>query len=413
MRLKRILVVSQVYPPDPASVGQHIADAAEALVLRGWEVTVLTANRGYDDPGIRYVSELNRNGVRVIRLPLSSLGKKTILHRVIGQLSFCIQAILRGLFFSKLDASFVTTSPPMGSIVAVVLGVFRQIAIHFWVMDINPDQAIVSGKVGRRSVGVWAMNWLNRCILKRANLILVLDRFMMETMRKKFPLAGNKFKLLPPWPMEGHLRRIEHADNPFRKEHGLEGKFVVMYSGNHSPVHPLDTVLQAALRLQDESRLQFLFVGGGLGKRDVEQVISEQRPMNIRSLPYQPLDRIQYSLSAADLHIVSIGDPMVGLIHPCKFYGAMALSKPFVLIGQRESHIGDVLAQYECGWQFKHGDVDGLVNLLLKLVNASDEDLEVFGARGRSSVEDMFGKERLCNELCEVIELETFTNRND
>jgi hypothetical protein len=45
----------------------------------------------------------------------------------------------------------------------------------------------------------------------------------------------------------------------FRKTHGLEGKFVVMYSGNHSPCHPLDTLLDAALESTRASEREFLF----------------------------------------------------------------------------------------------------------------------------------------------------------
>ena len=57
-----LLVISQVYPPDPAAVGQHLADAAEAMVRRGWRVVVYTAGRGYDDPSIRYPAREMRAG---------------------------------------------------------------------------------------------------------------------------------------------------------------------------------------------------------------------------------------------------------------------------------------------------------------------------------------------------------------
>ena len=47
---KRLLLVTQVYVPDPAAVGQYMADAAEEMVRQGWDVTVLTSGNGYDDP---------------------------------------------------------------------------------------------------------------------------------------------------------------------------------------------------------------------------------------------------------------------------------------------------------------------------------------------------------------------------
>ena len=80
-----ILVISQVYPPDPTSVGQHMHDAARGLAARGYAVRVLTSARGYDNPSVKYQPRELKDGVDIIRLPLSSLGKRTILHRLLGQ----------------------------------------------------------------------------------------------------------------------------------------------------------------------------------------------------------------------------------------------------------------------------------------------------------------------------------------
>ncbi len=397
--MKTLLLISQVYVPDPASVGQHMADAAEAMAARGWRVRVFTANRGYDNPAERFPDREMLNGVDVCRLPLSSLGKKTILHRLAGQLSFCLQAMVRGLFMPGLDCIFVTTSPPMGSIVGWVVGLLRpKVKVKFWVMDINPDQAVALGKASPTSFPVRAFDWLNRRILARASDIIVLDRFMGKTMEDKKPASAPKMHLMPPWPMEGHLERIEHADNPFRKEHGLDGKFVIMYSGNHSVAHPLDTILDAALRMQDDDRVVFLFIGGGLGKQRVEEVIREHQPTNIRSLPYQPLDAIKYSLSAADVHLVSMGPEMVGIVHPCKFYGAMSLAKPILLLGPEECHVADVLQRYDCGWAVRHGDVDGAEKQLREMASLSVDELDKVGAQGRAAIEEGLSKAILCDK---------------
>src|SRR4051812_37681033 len=93
-----ILIFSQVFVPDPASVGQHIADVAFELVRRGYKVRVYTANRGYDDPSVRYPKHEILNGVDVRRMPFSSFGKKSIFTRVLGTASFMFQAVFRGLF---------------------------------------------------------------------------------------------------------------------------------------------------------------------------------------------------------------------------------------------------------------------------------------------------------------------------
>jgi len=80
-----ILIFSQVFIPDPASVGQHIADVAFELVRRGYRVRVYTSRRGYDDPTQKYPKREFINGVDVRRLPFSSFGKKSTFTRILAR----------------------------------------------------------------------------------------------------------------------------------------------------------------------------------------------------------------------------------------------------------------------------------------------------------------------------------------
>src|SRR5690606_16449634 len=268
-RKPTMLLLSQAYPPDPASVGQHMADAAEEMVRRGWRVIVLTSARGYNDPSIRYPRRESRAGVEVVRLPLSSFGKRSFGLRALAAGLYMAQTIVRGLFVGRIDALLVSTAPPMCIIAALVIGVFRRTSIKFWVMDINPDQLVALGAVRPGSLPVKAMDAVNRMILRRADDVIALDRFMADTMMSKLDVR-QKLHVMPPWPHEDHLEPVEHADNPFRREHKLEDRFVFMYSGNHGVALPLDTFLRAAIRFKDDPRAMFVFIGDGLRKKEVE-----------------------------------------------------------------------------------------------------------------------------------------------
>lgn len=398
-RRRTLLIISQVYVPDPASVGQHMADVAAAMVRRGYRVVVLTSARGYDDPSVRYPRREVRDGVEVVRLPAASFGKRSILVRLVGGLSFVLQVVARSFGIRHIDAILVSTSPPLASLSALAISYLRDAAISYWVMDLNPDQAIALGAVKRNSLGVWAFDWLNRRILGRAQSIIVLDRFMAEKVAAKRDVDA-KLSIIAPWAHEEHLGEVPRNENPFLLEHGLNDKFVVMYSGNHSPANPLRTVLQAAVRLQDDSRLAFVFVGGGSGKKEVEETEST----NVRSLPYQPLEQLRYSLAAADVHLVTLGTAMVGIIHPCKVYGAMAASRPIAFVGPEESHVTDILRGDQIGWSVLHGDVDGAVKLFRRLAAMDATQLAERGARARELVIKGFGKRVLCERMCDIVE---------
>ena len=401
-RARTLLLVSQVYVPDPASVGQHLADLAAEVVRRGYRVLVLTSARGYDDPSARFAPRETLDGVEVRRLPLSSTGKGSIVARLVGQALFLAQATARGMFTRDLAAVLVSTSPPMAAMAALAIAGVRRVPIVYWAMDINPDQVVSLGLARQGSPWVRLFEALNRRILSRARAVITLDRFMAARLNRKMDVSG-KLEVFPPWPHEDHIEAVEHANNPFRERHGLAGKFVVMYSGNHGPTNPFDTVLEAAKRLAHRPDIVFAFVGGGIGKRSVDRVVAGGAA-NVVSLPYQPLAELRYSLSAADVHLVTVGGGTVGIVHPCKVYGAMAAARPILYLGPRPSHVTDLLDLDDMGWHVEHGDVDGAVDAVLGMAGTDPKRLADMGARARKAIDTRFGKAILCARFADIVE---------
>ncbi len=415
----RILIISQVFPPDPAAVGQYFDEAAQALIKKGARVEVLTANRGYDDPSAIFPAKEERGGVLIRRLPYSSFGKGGMLVRLAGQLSFIVQSFLRALFSRGLNDLLVSTSPPMCGVVAVVVGWLRpSLRIHYWLMDLNPDQAVALKAFGARHPLVYCMRWLNRRILKRSKTVIALDRFMKDRFLRQAMdgalsagVDADKVTVLPPWPMGQHMGTISHSENWFREQNGWTDRLVVMFSGNHSWVHPLTTVLDAAERLKDDSRFAFVFIGGGKGKAEVdERIHALNGATNLGlngalfvSMPYQDLDVIPYSLSAADVHLVSLGSLMNGIVHPCKIYGALAVGRPILALGPKESYLGDILSGGKVGWSVEHDAVDEMVAVLKQLVALSVSEREEMGQRARVLVEEQYSRDMLLSQFVDLI----------
>src|ERR1019366_2324522 len=111
----------------------------------------------------------------------------------------------------------------------------------------------------------------------------------------------------------------------------------------------------------------FCFVGGGsewrkIKEKDLSTIHSQHS--NLRCLPYQPLDQLAGSLSAADLHVVVMGDPFVGLVHPCKIYNILTVAAPVLYIGPHPSHLSELLDGIDHGYPCTsagHGEVDRVV----------------------------------------------------
>jgi colanic acid biosynthesis glycosyl transferase WcaI len=399
---KTLLVMCQVYAPDPAAVGQQVTSAAEEMARRGWRVVVYTAARGYEDPSQRYTWRETRNGVDVRRLPLSSFGKNSIARRLLAQSLFMAQAVLRGLCTRNLRLVLVSTSPPFAGYGGAVVSWLRRKPLVWWVMDLNPDQMVAAGKLAQRSLAVRIFEWLNRATLARAKAVVTLDRFMMQRLAAKMP-GARAMSIVPPWPHDDHGQRRPLHPNAFRATHGLADAFVVMYSGNHAIQHPLDTLLEAARAFEHDPRIVFAFVGGGAGKAEVDRRIAAGAA-NLRSFSFQPLSRIADSLSAADLHVVSMGNDVVGIVHPCKIYGAMAVGRPILFFGPPQSHAGEILAAHHCGRVVAHGDVAAAVAAIRKFVATPPEERERLGHVAAAAVASQYAQHLLRGRFCDILE---------
>jgi hypothetical protein len=196
-----------------------------------------------------------------------------------------------------------------------------------------------------------------------------------------------------PWAHDDAVRYDVTARETFRLEHRVSDKFVVMYSGNHSPCHPLDTLMHAALAVREDARLHFMFIGGGSEHGKVKLFASEHGLANVTCLPYQPLSQLSGSLSAADLHVVAMGEPFVGMVHPCKVYNILTLGLPWLALAPAECHLGDLAAklnEVRYARHVAHGDLE---RMKLTLREAADigallpsEELRALGSAFSMSV---------------------------
>ncbi len=363
------LFLNQTFHPDVMATGQYLTDVALRLVERGHQVTVVTSRRAYDQPETQFPKQETWRGIRVNRVGSTGFGKGAKWRRAADFASFLALASLRLARLPRPDVVVALTSPPLISLLGAGLARLRHSRFFYWVMDFNPDEAIAAGWLRPNSLTAKVLDWVSRFSLRRAHKIIALDRFMRERIVAK-GIAPAKVLVIPPWSHDTEVTFDADGRERFRKAHGLDGKFVVMYSGNHSPCHPLDTLLAAAERLKEDNSIVFCFVGGGSEYKRVKRWAEEGKLTQVVCLPYQPLSQVSSSLSAADLQVVVMGDPFVGLVHPCKIYNVLIVAAPVLYIGPRPSHLSEMLdaleGEYPCA-SVAHGDVDRVVEQIQRL----------------------------------------------
>jgi glycosyltransferase involved in cell wall biosynthesis len=353
----RVLLLNQTFYPDVAATAQHAADLAEGLAEAGHDVTAVASRRAYDAPSRLFPAWERWRDVGILRVPSTALGKSARWRRAIDFASFLLACMVRLAMLPRFDVVIAMTSPPLIGVLAALFVRLKGGALVSWIMDLNPDEAIAAGALRRESLVAHALARLLRFSLEASSGVVVLDRFMRERVVAK-GVSEERVAILPPWSHSSVVHYDERGRERFRAAHGLADKFVVMYSGNHSPCHPLDTVLEAARVMRDDTGVAFVFIGGGSEFRKV----ADSGLGNVVCLPYQPLETLAGSLSAADLHVVVMGEQFVGIVHPCKIYNVLAVGSPCLYIGPRPSHVTELAADsiYCAG----HGDVAGVSDII-------------------------------------------------
>ena len=214
---KTILIVTQVFVPDPASVGQHMADVALELARRGnatgkYTIRVYASARGFENPSTIYPRRQTLGHADIRRFPFASFGKKSMPLRILGTAVFMIQAFFAALFTPRLAGIFFSTSPPLIGLPMSIAAIIRRVPTVYWAMDLNPDQLLALGKIKPNGVVCHLLESVNRFILHRSTLIVALDRFMADRLAAR-NIPRSKIAHHPPLATRGQ--------NPIRNPHGI------------------------------------------------------------------------------------------------------------------------------------------------------------------------------------------------
>lgn len=400
----KILFITQVFYPDTVSVSQHLWDLAEYLQKNGHEISVFTSKYPYEEKNTKYPDFEVINGVEIYRIGQTKLGKGNPFFRIIDFFTFSFNIGVKLLFVkkNKFDVILGTTVPPLLSFLGVVISKFNKIPFYYWVMDLQPELSIASHLIKKDSLTAKFFTIIGNYSIKKSKKIVSLDKFMTDYLIGR-GAKKNDIYTIPVWPVIDMIYEGKRNENPFRIENDFGDKIVIMYSGNHAYVHPLDTLLNVAKLLSNDKRFLFVFVGGGVRKKDVSDFKVKNKLQNIIQLPFQPRENIHNSLGASDVQVVIMGDNQVGFTHPNKIYGAMFVGKPILYIGPKLSHVTEIISDLNGNIIADHNDENTILNGLLEFSNLNDSQKGEIGLNNLKYVKDNFSPMILKNKMLEAI----------
>lgn len=392
---RRILFINQYYWPDHASTAQHLTDLAESMAERGYECHVL-CSRGCYQPGEPKPPAFEvREGVRIHRLPATSLGRRGTWARMTDYLSFYAGAVIKALLLPRFDAVVTLTTPPIIGLIGTLLKAIKGTPHAYWSMDLHPDASLALGRMSPTHPAVRMFSWLSGLVYRHADRVVVLGPYMADRIALKW-VDVDRIETIPVWSRREQIYPIPRAANSMRKSLDLEDAFIAMYSGNLGLAHSFEEFLSAARGLRDRRDIVFLFVGGGPRLAEVKAAQERDNLTNVRILDYVPRSHLHVSLSMADVHLISMRPEMTGIVAPGKLYGVMAAGRAALFVGPEHCETADTIRFAGCGVTLAPGDADGLIAAITHL--AADPSLaRRMGERGRSAFLASYERNLCCN----------------
>ena len=371
----KILLLTQWFDPEPTFKGLAFA---KELTKQGHEVEVLTGfpnypqGKLYDGYKLKLFQKENIEGISVLRVPLYASHDNSAFKRVLNYASFAVSATLYGIFLTKKADVIYAYHPPLTvDMAALLIKLFRKTPVVLDIQDMWPDTLKATGMIGNEKL-LNIVDSLCKVVYRYADHIVVLSPGFKRLLEKR-NVAASKVSVIYNWCDESSLNLASElsAEN----QQILDNRFNVVFAGNMGKAQSLDTVIEVAKQLKNESKIQFVFVGQGTETQRLKQICKDNQLNNVKFIPQMPMKKVGAILRKANALLVYLrNDPLFEITIPSKMQAYMAIGKP-IIIGV-SGDASNLVQEADCGVVVTPEDTLSLKEGILKLYHLERDKAE-------------------------------------
>lgn len=388
----KILMLPTYFSPEQAASNYLSDNRDEAFAAAGFYMVnyIPTPCRGisiderkkYSQKEFRKQTILNGHYL-VNRFSLYSEGKNPIMRAIRYSLCSFIQ-LFKAIRTKDIDCIFLVSTPPTQGAIGGILKKIKKVPFVYNLQDIFPDSLAGTG-LAKKGGLLWKIGRVieNFTYRNADKIIVISEDFKRNIMAKGVP--EEKIVVVYNWVDEEAVKHVVREENVLFDRYGLDrSKFYITYCGNIGLTQNLQMLTEVAKDLEGNEDIQFVLVGNGAYKDELERIIQEREIKNITLLPFQPYEEISHVFSLGDVSLV-ISKPGVGENSvPSKTWSILSASRP-VLANFDENELKDIVAENKCGIFTKAGDKAAFTEAILKLYN-NHELCEEYGKNGREFI---------------------------
>lgn len=396
----KLLLHANYFYPEVASTAQILTDLAIGLKEK-FDITVICSVPCYTGKIEEKYKEKKYyfeeyEGIKIIRVRVRDFEKTNKKSRIFHILSYFFHSIGATFKVGKQDIVYAISQPPiLGGILGNIGRIITKGKFVYNIQDFNPEQTMAVGYSKNKFI-LKLMMAIDKHNCKKANLIITVGSDMKKTLEKRFEMKKvPKNVVINNWMNESEVYPLSKSDRSvkeFREKYQLNGKFVIMYSGNLGLYYDLENLLDVIKKF-NENDLIFAFVGEGSVKSKLEEKVLKENISNVVFIPYQDKKNLIYSLNAADVHLVTNAKGIKGVSVPSKIYGCLATNIPILGILEEGSEAWKIISDSKCGILAETGNYDDIEEKL-RIIMKEKEEFVKKHSTGRKYLEEHFTKDK-------------------
>jgi len=407
----KILYVCQYFPPEMGAPAARAVELARHWARSGHDVTVLTGFPNHPTgavapewrPRLRnLVYRETVDGIHVVRTWLLPLPNRKSYERILNYSSFCVSAALRGLELRRPDVVIATSPQLLVGLAGWWIALWQRVPFVFEVRDLWPESLAAVGMGKENSLLHRVLGGIAGFLYHHADRIVPVTPAFKQHIVQHWGIAAQKIDVVENG-VETDLFSSDPAADQLRRSLDLENKFVVAYIGTLGMAHGLDTLIDAATRLQATApEIAFLLVGEGADKERILALARERKLQNLRVVDQQPRERVPAFISAADACAVLLKkSDLFKTVIPTKMLEFMACARP-VLLGV-DGQARQLLEEAKGGVFVEPENANALIEAITAL--AKDSCLrKKYGANARAYVLEKCSREKTAMQYLAVLE---------
>jgi hypothetical protein len=348
VNMPSVTILYHFFYPDDVVSARHFADLAEEFAQRGWAVKVLTSNRycRYSQKKVLARKEIWRN-ILIQRVSRPAWNQSRNILRLLNAAWMITGWSWQVFRRSKTDYYIVGSDPQFSQIIFPFLRLcIRRKQIVFWCFDLYPEAIIADNKSRIQVALARLMCHIMALCYKFVDIAADLGPCMKRRLSKY--VHSCNLSTFTPWALK-EPKNIPSQDQAIRYELFGKAKLGLLYSGTLGTAHDYKLFLTLARKLKTvNADIVFTFACRGNRTKELYRDLREN-DVNIRIASFAPESELEKRLAAADIHLLSLRKEWDGIVVPSKFFGSLAVGRPLLYSGSKESDIGKWIQKYECG----------------------------------------------------------------